>query len=92
MSTLTLGTPATYRITIQGRLDDSWSEQLGGMAISAEREADGSPLTVLTGRLVDQAALYGVLNALYGLGFALLSVERVPIEESDKSRGVETLR
>jgi hypothetical protein len=39
---------------------------------------------------LDQAALYGVLNALYGLGFALLSVERTPIEESDKSRGVET--
>jgi len=28
--------------------------------------------------------LYGVLNALYGLGFALLSVERTPTEESDK--------
>jgi len=92
MSTFTLGTPATYRITIQGRLDDSWSEQLGGMAFSSGLEAEGSPLTVLTGQLVDQAALYGVLNTLYGLGFALLSVERVPIEESDKSRGVETLR
>jgi len=92
MSTFTLGTPATYRITIQGRLDDSWSEQLGGMAFSSGLEAEGSPLTVLTGQLVDQAALYGVLNTLYGLGFALLSVERVPIEESDKSRGAETLR
>jgi hypothetical protein len=79
-----------YRITIRGCLDDSWSEQLGGMAISSAFEADGSPLTVLTGPLVDQAALYGVLNALYGLGFALLSVERTPTEESDKSRGVET--
>jgi hypothetical protein len=84
MTTFALGTPAMYRITIQGRLDDSWSEQLGGMAFSSELEADGSPLTVLTGRLVDQAALYGVLNALYGLGFALLSVERTPTEESDK--------
>jgi len=81
-----------YRITIQGCLDASWSEQLGGMAISSKLEADGSPLTVLTGRLVDQAALYGVLNALYGLGFALLSVERVPTEQSDKSQSVETLR
>ena len=92
MSTLTLGTPAMHRITIQGRLDDSWSEQLGGMAFSSGLEAEGSPLTVLTGPLVDQAALYGVLNALYGLGFALLSVERTPTEESDKSRGIETLR
>ena len=90
MSTFTLGAPATYCIIIRGCLDASWSEQLGGMVISSELEADGSTLTVLTGPLVDQAALYGVLNALYGLGFALLSVERTPIEESDKSRGVET--
>ena len=88
MSTLTLGAQATYRITIQGRLDASWSEQMGGMAISGELDAHGSPLTVLTGPLVDQAALYGVLNAVYGLGFALLSVERVPTEESDRSLGV----
>ena len=92
MSTFTLGTPATYRITIHGRLDDSWSEQLGGMTISSELEADGALLTVLTGPLVDQAALYGVLNGLYGLGFALLSVERTLTEESDKSRGIEMLR
>ena len=84
MSTFTLGAPAMYRITIHGCLDDSWSEQLGGMAVSSELDARGSQLTVLTGPLVDQAALYGVLNALYGLGFALLSVERTPIQESDQ--------
>ena len=56
----------------------------GGIAISSQFEADGSPLTTLTGPLVDQAALYGVLNALYSLGFALLSVERTPTEESDQ--------
>ena len=73
-----------YRITIQGCLDASWSEQMGGMAVSSELDAHGSPLTVLTGPLVDQAALYGVLNTLYGLSFALLSVERTPIAESDQ--------
>jgi hypothetical protein len=92
MSTFTLDAPANYRIKIQGCLDDSWSDRFGGMTIRVEREADGSPLTVLTGRLVDQAALFGVLNGVYGLGFALLSMERTPTEESDKSRGVETLR
>lgn len=82
MSLLALGTPATYRITIQGCLDESWSDHFGGMAIRAEREADGSPLTVLTGRLVDQAALFGVLNGLYGLGFPLLSVECLEITQA----------
>ena len=79
MSRLTLGTQATYRITIQGYLDCSWSDDFGGITINNEVSKDGSPLTVLTGSLVDQAALFGVLNGLYGLGFPLLSVECLKI-------------
>ncbi len=74
-----LGAPAIYRIVIQGRLDSSWSDSLGDMVINNEVAADGTPLSVLSGRLVDQAALFGVLNGLYGLGFALLSVERFEV-------------
>ena len=76
MSPLTLGTPATYRITVQGYLDGSWSDDFGGMAFSNEVAADGSRRTVLTGWLVDQAALFGILDRLYGLGFPLVAVER----------------
>ena len=36
MSPLTLGTPATYRITVQGYLDSSWSDDFGGMTVSNE--------------------------------------------------------
>ncbi len=81
MTPLTLGTSATYRITIQGCLDSSWSDDFGGMTISNEVAADGSVLTMLTGRLVDQAALFGVLDGLYGLGFPLLSVECLNINQ-----------
>jgi len=45
------------------------------MSIVTDYEANNAPVTFLTGRLADQAALTGVLNALYDLGFALLSVE-----------------
>jgi hypothetical protein len=83
MSPLTLGTPATYRITIQGSLDSSWSDDFGGMTVSNEVAADGSLLTVLTGWLVDQAALFGVLDGLYGLGFPLVSVECVEINQAE---------
>ena len=76
MSSLTLGAPATYRITVQGYLDCSWSDDFGGMAFSNEAAADGSTQTVLTGWLVDQAALFGILDRLYGLGFPLVAVER----------------
>lgn len=75
MSPITLSTPAKYRITINGCLNRSWSESFGNMTIGYELAADGSWLSVLTGRLVDQAALFGVLNGLYGLGLPLISVE-----------------
>lgn len=75
MAPLTLGTSATYRITIQGYLDSSWSDDFSGLVISNQVAENGSPFTTLTGWLVDQAALFGVLDGLYGLGFPLLSVE-----------------
>ena len=83
MSPLTLGTPATYRITVQGYLDSSWSDDFGGMVVSSEVAADGSSLTVLTGRLVDQPALFGILDGLYGLGFPLVSVDCVEINQDE---------
>ena len=73
--TLKLDTPAQYRIRIAGSVNSSWADELGSMDISRESAANGSPVTVLTGRLVDQAALFGIINHLYGLGFPLLSVE-----------------
>lgn len=74
-SQIGLGTPATYRIVVRGSLERSWSEQLGGLNICTAGEVQDPQLTILTGRLPDQAALLGVLDRLYGLGFALLSVE-----------------
>ena len=79
---LRLGTPATYRILISGCLNCSWSGQFDDMAISNEVSEDGSPFSVLTGQLIDQAALFGVLEQLYGLGFPLVSVECLEINLS----------
>ncbi len=72
---LTLETPATYRICVQGKLDYSWSDRLGGMAITTTTTKEKLPVTILVGHLIDQAALAGVLNALYELHMPLLSVE-----------------
>ena len=67
--------PATYRIRIEGSLESSWSDRLGGMAITTSCRGDEAPATTLYGPLQDQAALLGVLNALYGMHLPLLSVE-----------------
>jgi hypothetical protein len=69
--------PATYRIRILGTLDKKWSDYYGGMTIEHDIVLNQYPVTILTGRLVDQAALIGVINSLYDLGCPLLSVECV---------------
>jgi hypothetical protein len=62
-----------YQIRVQGKLDTSWSEWLGGLAITSQ--PDGS--TLLCGSIVDQAALHGILDKLYGLNLSILSVVQV---------------
>ena len=67
----------TYQIKVQGRLEERWTHWFDGMSISLERPEDGSTVTVLTGSVVDQAALYGLINRMRDLGLPLISVGRV---------------
>jgi hypothetical protein len=69
--------PATYQIVVQGRIDQSWSDRLEGMAIYLTPVEVEPPATTLVGELSDQAALAGVLNTLYELHLAVLSVKRL---------------
>ncbi len=68
---------ATYQIRVQGRLDERWAPWFDGMSIAFEPAEDGSTLTVLTGSVVDQAALYGLINRMRDLGLPLISVGRI---------------
>ena len=63
----------TYQFRVEGHLDERWSECLGGLAI--HRQDDGT--SVLTGPIVDQAALHGVIVRIRDLGLPLLSMSRV---------------
>ena len=69
--------PATYRICILGMLDKNWSAYCAGMKIEHDIVLNQYPVTILTGVLVDQAALIGVINTLYDSSCPLLSVECV---------------
>ena len=60
-----------YEIRLQGRLDSRWSARFEGMTLTT---GDGS--TLLTGRVVDQAALHGLLHQLRDMGLPLVSVTR----------------
>jgi hypothetical protein len=68
-------TPATYRVRVQGILSERWSDRLGGMTITTSGQATDVPVTILSGRLLDQSGLLGVLNTLHDLRLPLLSVE-----------------
>ena len=61
-----------YRIRVKGQLDPSWSDWLGGFTILPQ----GDDSTLLVGPIVDQVALQGILNKLYGMNLNLLSLER----------------
>ena len=69
---LRLDIPATYEIRVQGSLGQKWSGRLQGLGITTEESPDRLPVTTLIGRLKDQAALLGVLNALFALQLPLL--------------------
>jgi hypothetical protein len=66
-------TPLFYEIRVEGHIGDSWSSWFEGMTIRHE----GSGETVLSGMLVDEAALHGVLMKIRDLGLPLVEVKRL---------------
>ena len=75
--TYVFDTPANYRVRVLGPMDRRRSDYLCGMNVSSTQRQGGPIITTLTGELVDQAALLGVLNSLYDMGYPLLKVERL---------------
>jgi len=71
--------PGLCEIRIKGHLDDRWADWFGGLTITLEDNGD----TLLTGPVVDQAALHGLLKKVRDLGMPLLSVIRVEPSQAD---------
>ena len=77
--------PTIYQIRIKGRLDERWSYWFDGLAITPEVGGD----TSLTGPVVDDAALHGLLKKVRDLGLPLISVNQVEPGEGDDLTGKE---
>jgi hypothetical protein len=69
--------PAIYQISVQGQIDPTSSDLLGGMTIYPATVEASPPVTTLEGELRDQAALAGVLNTLYELHLTVILVKRL---------------
>ena len=65
--------PMVYQIRIKGHLGRHWTDWFGGLTITLEDNGE----TLLTGPVVDQAALHGVLKKVRDVAMPLLSVNRV---------------
>ncbi len=61
-----------YHIRVQGRLDEKWADWFEGFVMESRDDGD----TLLSGAVVDQAALQGVLGRIHSLGLPLLLVAR----------------
>jgi len=59
-----------YDIRVKGHLDGRWSEWFGGLTITNPEEGE----TLISGEIVDQAALHGVLAKVRDLGLPLVAV------------------
>lgn len=69
-----------YTVVVEGTLDPAWSDSMGGLTITTCLRPPLPPVTRLTGMLVDQGALHGVLNTLFMLDLPLLLVECEAVE------------
>jgi hypothetical protein len=80
-----------YQIRFKGHLGAQWTDWFGGLTVTLEENGD----TLLTGQVVDQAALYGLLKKVRDLGMQLLSVNLVEpgpatLSDNDQKKFFET--
>ena len=76
--------PGSYEIRIKGHLDNHWAARFEGMILTLEDNGN----TLVTGPVVDQAALHGLLRRVRDLGMPLISVIGIKPGQADAA-GVE---
>lgn len=74
--------PTVYQIRLKGHLDDQWADWFGGLTITLKE--DGT--TLLTGPVVDQSGLFGLLKKVRDLGLPLVSIDCVEPGTEDRSK------
>ena len=69
--------PDHYQIRVKTHLDLDWSAWFGDLTITH----DADDCTTISGRVADQAALYGLISKARNLGLTLVAVQRIAAEQ-----------
>lgn len=80
-----------YQIRLQGHLSQRWAIRFEDFSIKLEDSGE----TILTGQVIDQAALHGLLRDIRDLGLTLISVEQLPVstqKENNMSKGAKQMK
>ena len=72
-------TDKIYQIKLKGHLNESWADWFDGLTFT--HESDGT--TTLSGEIIDQAALHGLLKKIRDLGLPLLSVNQIETDQAE---------
>lgn len=72
-----------YQIRVKSHLGSDWTDWFEGLTITLEEDGD----TLLTGPVLDQAALYRLLKKVRDLGILLVSVNPVPFYDNHLQTG-----
>ena len=75
------GQSMTYQIKVEGHLGSQWTDWFVGLLVTLEEDGH----TLLTGSVVDQSALYGLLKKVRDLGMPLVSVNRVELDPANST-------
>jgi hypothetical protein len=81
------GQSMVYQIRVKSHLRSDWTDWFEGLTITLEDKGD----TLLTGPVVDQAALHGLLKKIRDLGMSLVSVNRVELGEMEEPKAGEEI-
>jgi hypothetical protein len=74
--------PPVYQIQIEGHLGQQWVDWFEGLTITLQEDG----MTLLTGPVTDQSALFGLLKKVRDLGIPLVSVNRVQFNKTLSNR------